>query len=128
VAERVPFETGTVAMVVAAGVGAVTTPAATEAGVPTTKAAEVVVLPVMVWKVTWGNVRVVERMDVVDDEGITMPDELQGTVIVVKTSMVVTGTGGAVVTPPEDEDVLTFVAQVMMAGLDPRWGAQIPWK
>lgn len=59
-----PFDAGTgtvaieatVAIVeaagVATGVGAVVTPAATEAGVPTTRAAEEVVLPVTVWKIT----------------------------------------------------------------------------
>lgn len=51
---RVPLETGTVAMVVAAGTpaGVVSAPAGAAVGVPTTRAAEAVVLPVTVWKMT----------------------------------------------------------------------------
>lgn len=126
-----PFDagTGTVAMVVAAGTpaGVVSAPAGAEVGVgvPTTRAAEAVVLPVMVWKMTWGTVRAVERTEMVEDEGIAVPDVEHGTVIVVRMSMVVTGTPAAVLTGPEG---VTLAAQVTMAGLEPTCGAQMPWK
>jgi hypothetical protein len=48
----VALETGTVAIVVAAGAGGMVAPAAYEAAVPTTRAAEAVVPAVTVWKMT----------------------------------------------------------------------------
>jgi len=107
---------------VATAVAAVVTPAGAEAGagVPTTRAAADVVLPATVEKMTWGTVMAVERTDVVEDDGMTVPDEEQGTTMVVRTFIVVTSTEEAGVT------VVTEAAQVMMAGLELMWGAQIP--
>lgn len=67
----------------------------------------------------------VESTETVEDDGIAVPDSEHGTVRVVKTSMVVTGTEAAVTTGPEGA---MLEAQVTMAGLEPTWGAQMPWK
>jgi len=144
----VPFEagTGTVAIVVAAGTPAgveSAAPAGAEVGVavPTTRAADAVVLPVTVWKMTWGTVRAVESTEMVDDEGIAVPDAEQGTVSVVRMLMVVTGILAALVTGTPAAVVAgtpvpvltgaegaTLEAQVTMAGLELACGAQMPWK
>jgi len=57
---------------------------------------------------------------------MVVPDWVHGTVMVVRTEMVVTGMSVGIGTPPAV--VVTVGAQVMMAGLDPTCGAQIPWK
>ena len=88
------------------------------------------VAPVTVVKTTLGTVTAVDRTDVVDDDGMTDPDEIpvdsvQGTTMVVKISTVVTGK--VVAMAPDDVDV-TVEAQVTIAGLEPTQAAQIPWK
>lgn len=69
--------------------------------------------------------RAVESTDVIEEDGITVPDTVMGATMVVRTWMVVTGTAGAVVETP---DGVTLAAQVTMAGLEPTCAAQIPWK
>lgn len=63
------------------------------------------------------------RTVVVYDDGMTVPDSLQGTTVVVATVTVVTGPVGYAVGAPE-----TAEAQVMMAGLLAIWFTQIPWR
>lgn len=124
VAPTVPLAMAIEERVVAAGIGAVVTPAGTAAGlVPATKAAVEVVLPVMVWKMTCGTTTAVERTEVVEDNGMTVPDSEHGTTTVVTTEIVVTGTVAAGVTV-----AVTAGAQVMTAGLESTNPAQIPWK
>lgn len=106
------------------------TPAMVEAGagVPVTKATdEEPVLPAAgrVVRTTWGTVTTVEITLWENDEGITVPEVLQGTVTVFTTVTVVTG--------PTIEEVAVAVAvmeeeQVKRAGLVLRWFTQIPWK
>jgi hypothetical protein len=86
-------------VVLAVAIGATDTvvPAgAAVVAVPTTRAADVVVDPVIVWKTTCGTITEVEMTVVVLDEAMTEPAEIpvvwvQGTTTVVKTSTVVTG-------------------------------------
>ena len=131
-----------VAIVVAAGTPAgapplATTPAGAEVGpaVPTTRAAAGVVPAVIVEKMTWGTVRVVERMERVEEEGIAVPPAEQGTVRVVRTVIVVTGTtlpevtpAGAEVTGAPEVVGAELAAQVTIAAFKFTYGAQIPWR
>jgi len=104
---------------VAAGVyEAVMAPAGVDAGagVPTTSAAEVLPAAVAVVKMTCGTVIAVDKIEVVEEDGIAVPDAEQGTTTVVRTLMVVTGTVyDAVVLAPLDGVMLD--AQVTTAGL-----------
>jgi hypothetical protein len=89
-------ETASVVLAVVAGATDTVVPGATVVAVPTTRAADAVVDPVIVWKTTCGTITEVEMTVVVLDEGMTEPAEtpvvsVQGTTTVVKTSTVVTG-------------------------------------
>jgi hypothetical protein len=66
----------------------------------------------------------VESTEVVDEDGMTVPDWEHGTTSVVKTVIVVTGTLVGTPVPV----VVTLAAQVMIPGLEPIYGAQMPWK
>jgi hypothetical protein len=89
-------ETASVVLAVVAGATGTVVPATTVVAVPTTRAADAVLDPVIVWKTTCGTITDVEMTVVVLDEGMTDPAEIpvasvQGTTTVVKTSTVVTG-------------------------------------
>lgn len=128
----VAFEMPTELNVVAAGTPVVT-PAAWEATVVAgTRAAAAVVAPATVVNCTWGTVMAVERTEVVEEPGMTLPDEIpvdsvHGTVSVVRIWTVVTGMDVAT-TPPELAVTVTVEAAVTMAGLEETCAAQIPWK
>jgi hypothetical protein len=130
VAAVVLLDTATVNMAVCVGTPVVTPAAAEAEVVPATKAAEAALTPVTVVKMTWGTVTAVDRTVVVDDDGITNPDEIpvdsvQGPTTVVQIWTVVTGTNVGMA--PPDVDV-TVEAQVTIAKLELTWAAQIPWK
>jgi hypothetical protein len=89
-------ETASVVLAVVIGTTDTVVPAAAVVAVPTTRAADAVFDPVIVWKTTCGTITDVEMTVVVLDEGMTEPAEtpvvsVQGTTTVVKTSTVVTG-------------------------------------
>jgi hypothetical protein len=89
-------ETASVVLPVVIGATDTVVPGATVVAVPTTRTADAVVDPVIVWKTTCGTITEVEMTVVVLDEAMTEPAEIpvvsvQGTTTVVKTSTVVTG-------------------------------------
>lgn len=74
----------------------------------------------------------VESTDVVEEPGMTLPDEIpvdsvQGAVRVVRICTVVTGIEVAT-TPPEVAVTVTVEAAVTIAGFPETWAAQMPWK
>lgn len=77
----------------------------------------------VVSKTTCGTVMAVERTEVVDEDGMSVPLSEHGTTTVVSTWIVVTG-----IVPAAVPVGVTLAAQVMMAGLELRYGAQIPWR
>jgi len=101
------------------------------AGIPVTKTAEADVAPAeeTVVNATCGTVIAVEMTIVELEDGMMDPDKVpvvsvHGTTMVVKTETVVTGT----VVTDAAAVVEMLDAQVMIAGLDGMYGAQIPWK
>jgi hypothetical protein len=126
----VALDTATELNVVAAGTPVVT-PAAWDACVVAgTRAADAVVAPETVVNWTCGTVTAVERIVVVEEPGMTDPEEMpvdsvHGTVRVVTIWTVVTGT--EVWRYPPDE-ALTVDAQVTIAGFEETYAAQMPWK